>query len=399
MKYISFILLALSFYFTMGWPCFFIFSFFLFLLFLAFFRSEKVVSLFNILIFSTYLLNCHFMVKDLDVGSVHLFYGRVDGSTFRVELVDGKNTMSPFVLKFKNSSLRKGRYSCRFKVLKKIRTKRGSMIFISKLEKIESKEELSIKSWFSRRIFYLFGHSSPFYFFCRTVVLGAKEKGNRGALELFKKGNLIHLLALSGLHIGILSEAISYIFIYLELRKGVRIFAIAFLLSIYMKIALFTPSIFRAYIMGMIRVLSQYLDEKIDSEKSFYFTLAIAIMLYPYSVGSISFQMSYLATYIIIKIGRLRLGKLANLMLFNFGIFIALLPLQSYYFRKIYPLGPFISLLLLLPFSLLIYMIFFAIIFPVPYLDEAIAFLSYILFVYLIKVLELLTSFSFCVEI
>lgn len=109
----------------------------------------------------------------------------------------------------------------------------------------------------------------------------------------FRKNGTAHILAVSGLHIGILYG------IYKRLRKrfGAGALDVGFfgVLAVYGNLAMWSPSVSRAIGMICLRQISIYKDFRYDSLSAMSFMGLILIGKNPYIVFDIGFQLSFLA--------------------------------------------------------------------------------------------------------
>ena len=128
----------------------------------------------------------------------------------------------------------------------------------------------------------------------------------------FQKAGLSHVLAVSGMHIGFIVLLFLTIF---GKRFGMLISCIALIFFIPMTGA--SPSVIRAVIMYLISVGGFYLRRDNSLLHSLCFALVFLLIINPYSVRSISLQLSFLATLGIIFIYK----PLQNLILIPFKKF------------------------------------------------------------------------------
>jgi len=187
------------------------------------------------------------------------------------------------------------------------------------------------------------------------VVLGESRYVYKDIKEMFRYSGASHLLAISGLHIGIIIGLLTYVFSFLKLKKEIKYSCIFLFLTMYILSIKLSPSVIRAYIMGSIYIGSNLFYEKIDLKKSLAFAFITSIIIYPNSFGNISFLMSYISLFSILFIyPKIKIDKDIkyrfgiNIFIFVLMLQIILTPLTLYYFKSISILA-FVSNIILTP--------------------------------------------------
>ncbi len=143
-----------------------------------------------------------------------------------------------------------------------------------------------------------------------TAVLKALIIGDRAAIPLklrdkFNRAGVGHILAISGLHIGIVATVAFFLFQRLLCllrpllwrawtRKGAAIFSL-FPVCIYGLISGMSPSTQRAVIMVCAFLLTFVVERERDALNILALAAFIILIVYPPSLFSISFQLSFMA--------------------------------------------------------------------------------------------------------
>ncbi len=140
--------------------------------------------------------------------------------------------------------------------------------------------------------------SDSFTNIVKALILGDKTDLDTHLIQQFRESGLAHILALSGLHLGILYYIIKQIITLFNsiikvkiLRSCIAIATCAFYLSICYP----SSSLSRAFIFICIYELSKCLERKISLENILFSSLFIQCLLFPLDIFSISFQLSYVA--------------------------------------------------------------------------------------------------------
>jgi len=345
-------------------PNIIILAFFATLLAIESFFSKRKKRSFNIVIILVTLIflinyNQNISKEKISPGKKYSFTATGD-NFLKVSKVNGKTANKNFILKLDDSSIRDfSSYTVEGEVNTIKREEHTVFLSISPTS-VTKIEENSYKRFLNKRLENLL-HSFPSDFsdFILAVLLGEKEGISKERREIFSYTGTSHIIVISGFHIGII------ILLFIGLQDLLKVpykikYAITIVfLTFYCYAVGFSPSVLRAYIMGVIFLFSKLFNEEYELKKAFLVSLAISLIINPYSLIDISFQMSYLAVYGIIFIyPRLRgyLDKYDNRIfryfIFSFSIQIALTPVFIYYFRFI-PILSFVTNLVVLPLAML----------------------------------------------
>lgn len=113
--------------------------------------------------------------------------------------------------------------------------------------------------------------------------------------EAFRRAGLLHLMAVSGFHFAFLASLMGWLLTRLMPARLASFFLIL-LLSSYFLIVGGGPSVWRAWIMCLIRIFAYILGRPVDSINSLGVALVAVLLLDPFCVGDLGFQFSFLAT-------------------------------------------------------------------------------------------------------
>ena len=145
---------------------------------------------------------------------------------------------------------------------------------------------------------------------CIGLLLGDKSNILEEIKDNFRKSNLSHMLAISGAHVSYLLLGINTFFQKLKLHKRwSKIFVILFLIF-FMALVDFTPSVTRACIMCILTLLADILFLKADVYQNLAISNFIILLINPYMVLDIGFQLSFGGTTgIIAFMGKIKISK------------------------------------------------------------------------------------------
>lgn len=126
-----------------------------------------------------------------------------------------------------------------------------------------------------------------------AMLFGDKTALDQELYEAFQKNGTAHILAVSGLHIGILYGF--FAFLWRGKRGSLFHVCAAVLLLFYTALADFSPSVVRAAVMIALHLLSVILCRRYDLLSAAGFTFLLMLLDNPFQLFHTGFQMSFLA--------------------------------------------------------------------------------------------------------
>lgn len=185
--------------------------------------------------------------------------------------------------------------------------------------------------------------------------------------EAFQRNGTAHILAVSGIHVGILY---AYTTKLLRNRKNLLTSLIVLgFLFLYAALASFSPSVMRAVTMISLHILSGHLHRRYDLESSAAFSAILMLLYNPWNLFNLGFQLSYLAVFTLAFLQPMaqsmienqstsfRVGMLASLiraMIPVIAIQIGLMPITAYLFQYVSIAAFFLNLPVILLAGLVI---------------------------------------------
>ena len=196
-----------------------------------------------------------------------------------------------------------------------------------------------------------------------ALLLGQRTQITPELTEDYVRAGAIHILAVSGLHIGILLLFLTVIFKPLHYLKHGKFWASAAIICclwMYAVIAGLSPSVVRAVTMFTAVTIGVYLNKPSNINNTLFISMFILLLLlYPYYVFDVGFQLSYIAVFSIVwiqpKLNQLLtvkywfLNKIWQLFTVSVAAQLGVLPLSLFYFHQ-FPGLFFISNLVIIPF-------------------------------------------------
>ena len=196
----------------------------------------------------------------------------------------------------------------------------------------------------------------------QALLLGQKRDIDKDVYKNYAAAGAIHILAVSGLHVGILYLIISFILRFIEaLPKGKPLKSILILIILwgFALIAGLSPSVVRAVSMFSFFAIAQSLERPTNSFNTLFLSYFFLLLMKPLWLFHIGFQMSYLAVFFIIwvqpklykyYVPKFYVDKLIwSILTVTFSAQLGILPLSIYYFHQ-FPGLSFITNLVILPF-------------------------------------------------
>lgn len=211
-----------------------------------------------------------------------------------------------------------------------------------------------------------------------SIILGEgsfldDETGTR-----FRELGLSHILAVSGLHIGIIYLFITKILRLLGIDKRISVIIALIIIWSYAYLIGFAASVLRASIMLSFLSLSTLVYKRYDSINTLSFAALLLLFIRPLWIFDVGFQLSFIATAsIIILTPRINWllsiysKTIAKLLSSLIAVQIGLFPVLAYHFNS-YAVMSIISNLILIPiFSFSLILCFILIIVSLIYINAS----------------------------
>lgn len=134
-----------------------------------------------------------------------------------------------------------------------------------------------------------------------ALTIGEKDLLDRDLLTSFSRTGAMHIMAVSGLHVGMISLCLSYLLFFLRNRlRVVRVLIIVILLWAFAFITGLSPSVLRATIMFSFLQAGLLMNRPGNSMNLLLASAFILIIARPAVVFEAGFQLSYIAVAFII---------------------------------------------------------------------------------------------------
>ena len=183
--------------------------------------------------------------------------------------------------------------------------------------------------------------------------------GDRGNIDtetrrIFVNSGLIHLLAISGLHVGMLITVL--LIIFYPLKKEFRYIFVAILVAIFPFLTGLKIPVIRASLMGILILIGKIKNFRVNSLNILFFVGMVILIISPKSIFSPSFQLSFMAVLgILLFVEKHKLEMNNIYQYFYVGIIISVVatlfttPILTYHFGKFSPISIVATPIALIP--------------------------------------------------
>lgn len=195
-----------------------------------------------------------------------------------------------------------------------------------------------------------------------ALLLGQRQDISKDIYNSYTQAGAIHILAVSGLHIGIILLLLNTLFKPIEyIKKGklIKVLLILLFLWLYGVVAGLSASVVRAVTMFSIVAIGMHLKRPTNIYNTLFVSIFILLLVKPTFLFDVGFQLSYLAVFAIVIFQPM----IYSLLNFKHKIFdypwklftitlsaqIGIIPISLYYFHQ-FPGLFFVSNLVIIPF-------------------------------------------------
>ncbi|MCK5815793.1 MAG: ComEC/Rec2 family competence protein [Flavobacteriaceae bacterium] len=194
-----------------------------------------------------------------------------------------------------------------------------------------------------------------------ALLLGQRTEISKELLQSYANAGAIHILAVSGLHVGIILLILNFLFKPLERfkhGKAIKLIIVVLFLWMFAFIAGLSPSVVRAVTMFTAVAIGMQVNRPTNVYNTLVISMFVLLLIQPYFLFDVGFQLSYLAVFSIVWMQPLfyNLWKPAykipdyfwQLFTVSIAAQIGILPLSIYYFHQ-FPGLFFLSNLIIIP--------------------------------------------------
>ncbi len=195
-----------------------------------------------------------------------------------------------------------------------------------------------------------------------ALILGQQQDISQDIVYDYQMAGAIHILSVSGLHVGFIVLFIGFLLKLLPKTKWSNYFKLAIILISlwgFAFIAGLSPSVIRSVTMFSFIAIGMNLKRKTNAFHTLFVSLLLILLFEPSFLFDVGFQLSYLALFFILWLQPLFLsiwqpenkitGYFWNILTVSFAAQLGTLPLSIYYFHQ-FPGLFFVTNLIVIPF-------------------------------------------------
>jgi len=134
----------------------------------------------------------------------------------------------------------------------------------------------------------------------QAMTMGYREQIDEDLLQMYQQLGLIHLLAISGLHVGIIIWGLYHLLLKLKISRERAITLLILLIPIYIYLSGAQVSVIRAGLMAIAVLICLRLGYWRQSIIALFTVYILLLLWYPYYLYQVGFQLSFLITFLLV---------------------------------------------------------------------------------------------------
>ena len=192
--------------------------------------------------------------------------------------------------------------------------------------------------------------------FLKGILLGERRYLRQEAIEPFRKTGIMHILAISGLHTGIIATFIMLVLAAMRIPLLIRYLVTVFTLIVYVTIVGLRIPVIRSSIMLSLALLTIILERKVHYGNILALAAIIVLIMNPGALFQISFQLSFGITMLIFVCHNLvtpyinMRSRVQRYLLYPIAVFtpiqVMLFPYTAYHFHYLPVAAPLMNLII-----------------------------------------------------
>ncbi len=172
------------------------------------------------------------------------------------------------------------------------------------------------------------------------ILLGMREDIPKQIFDMFRKSGIVHILAVSGLHVGLILLMFWGFLKLCRIPKKTAAFILILLVTLYCMVTGMRDPIFRTTIMALAVLVAIIIGREPNLYISMSLACLVLLLINPYSLFNAGFQLSFIATLGIICLTPILIERIKLKPRFLFIAFavslsaqISVMPIVAYHFN------------------------------------------------------------------
>lgn len=242
--------------------------------------------------------------------------------------------------------------------------------------------------------------SGQCYCFLSSVFLGRRELLHREENDIFRDVGATHLLAISGSNISLAAMILFFILRLVNVKFRLCLLISLIFLYVYTFLTGIASATVRAVIMYSVFACSFFFKRRVEPLNSLGLAGLISLVINPWSVFDVGFQLSYLSVFAIIMgmkffpprpSNSAAVNYLKLIFLSSLSVALFITPIVSFYFGRVYILGILYNIILIPSFTVILMINFLLVIFsPFKFITQSLGIVLTHLVYYFIEICRFL---------
>lgn len=195
--------------------------------------------------------------------------------------------------------------------------------------------------------------------YIRMLLFSDRRYFSEEVLQSYRDIGIVHLFSISGFHISYLIQMIRKIMFRFGFTHETTDWLIILLLPLYSALAGFGVGVFRAVTQNIMLLGCKKLNQNIDTIDAWSISVMAILLLNPYRVLQLSFQLSYLLSFVFILFSKQKWTReqssIKTALLFSAIASLVSLPILTYHFFEIPWVSVFANSLFIPFFSIVLF--------------------------------------------
>lgn len=149
----------------------------------------------------------------------------------------------------------------------------------------------------------------------KGMLLGKRSELSESTYDIFRNSGSLHVLAVSGLHVGLITALCFLSFSLLQIPRKTVCFLTIGSVMLYACLVGFRPSVLRASFMAILFLIAQIIDRDADLINLLAFAALILLLINPAQLWDVGFQLSFAAVACIVYLLPRWIDFIANIFM------------------------------------------------------------------------------------